>query len=239
MACRYNLPAQAIQLLLDRDKDKQTLMIRGINEQIPLHIAARCNAPVSVMKALLAHDPTHTTVLQRDSAGRIPLHVAFLRTSSTAVVEVLVQHMLLGSVERLGYDQWKHVMDTYVTYMASTPERDFMTREKLNVLTEAIQEMKERAVLLELAVWKESCLSSIFTESSSSQRLSCLNEFNEYWPKQHGTTHRHSLSEYKRECRIKSGAETIVRSVLPFLEGEPLVKYKQEFPETTTTTTQG
>ena len=220
MACRYNLPATAISLLLEPDHEMKTLFTRGINEQLPLHIAARCDAPLSVMKILLENDHTHTSVLARDSAGRIPLHVAFLRNHTTAVIDLLLQHMFVGRLERLGLDGWKQVMEKFVTYM-STHERDFMTREKLDVIIEAIQEMKERIVLLEMAVWRESCLS--IDDSLRLSSMECLAD--------HLGNSDVVVADYKHEKRIMSGAETIARCVLPFLEGEPLEKYKKEFPE--------
>jgi hypothetical protein len=228
MACRYNLPAQAIQLLLDHDDEtKQTLYRRGINEQTPLHIAARCNAPVSVMSVLIQYDVTHALVLQKDSADRIPLHVAFVRNQSTAVIEVLLRHMFVGSMERLGVEQWKHYMHQCRTNMSTPYERDFMTREKLDVIIAAIQQLKEYVFLLELAVWKEWCFT--ITES---KRVTSMTEVEQYLQDcTNGDDSSLSLSDYKHERRIMSGAEIIVRSVVPFLEGEPLVKYQREFPE--------
>ena len=220
MACRYNLPAEAIGLLLQPDTDGQTLHSRAMNDQLPLHIAARCDAPVDVLNVLLQADTTHTTILQTDSAGRIPLHIAFLRNAATDVVALLLHHMFVGRMERLGLDLWKRDMDQLVESM-STHERDFMTREKLNVIIEAIHEMVERIVLLELAVWREACLTV-----QDGHRVESMAALAEHLGDNHG-----SVAEYKQERRIKSGAECIARSVLSFLEGAPLAKYKKEFPE--------
>ena len=82
-----------------------------------------------------------------------------------------------------------------------THERDFTTRDKLDMVAEAINALKERVFLLELAVWREACLV-------------------------YGGCDKDRVCEmghaFKLECRIKSRAEVIVHDVLPFIENEPI-----------------
>jgi hypothetical protein len=62
-------------------------------------------------------------------------------------------------------------------------------------------------LLLALAVWRTSCLHWGDIEFQSMQEMEDLR----------ATDHVFDPSEYKRERRIKSGADVIIRGVLPFL----------------------
>ena len=250
MACRYNLPAEAIRLLLavnddnnnDADDDATTtaqqrntlLLTRAtMNDQLPLHIAVRCDAPPSVVQVLLEHDTTYTSVLLEDSAQRIPLHIAFLRNPSqpgggtdstgTSSITLLLHYMFVGRLERSGMAQWRRDMSRMRCSMRHH-ERDFMTREKLDVIIAAMEEMMERVIVIELSVWKQACL-----QISDTVRVSTMEELEEQRNllKNMGME---SVSDYKQQRRIKCGAECIARNVMMFLENEPLEKYRAEFP---------
>jgi hypothetical protein len=62
-------------------------------------------------------------------------------------------------------------------------------------------------MLLALAVWRTSCLHWGDIKFKSMQQME------DFW----ATDDAFDPSEYKRERRIKSGADVIIRGVLPFL----------------------
>lgn len=100
-------------------------------------------------------------------------------------------------------------MISLMKIMADVFERDFITRDKLDIICDTISEFMERVLLLELAVWRASCL-QFDTKFASMRELldfeSAKSNFDEH--------------DYKIERRVKSGADIIVRGVIPFLENE-------------------
>ena len=213
MACRYDAPPSIIQLLLEHQPS--TVLEEGIYGQLPLHIACRCNAPPKVIELLLRYDSsTNQTVVRQDNIGRLPLHVAFLRNQHIEVIQLILKSMYVSRLERLGLELWKRDMQSFQTQMAE-PERDFLTRDNLDFVMAKTQELLDKAHVLELAVWKASCLGFSKKQYSSMEDVqSSL---------QDGST------DYKMECRIKSGAEVIVRGVLPFVEEETVMEIIREF----------
>jgi len=71
-------------------------------------------------------------------------------------------------------------------------------------------EKMERISLLELAIWRTSCLNAGSTKFDS-----IMQAMEDYLlARDEGS----NSAEYKRECQIKSGADAIIQGVLPFLE---------------------
>ena len=208
MACRYNAPKEIIQLLLDSDRsqNKKSLSEEGIYGQLPIHIACRCNAPPDVVQVLLEQDVSKSSVAQEDNVGRLPIHVYLLRNSNQEVIQLLLEAMICQRIQRVGLENWKHTLQKFRKSMA-THERDFNTREKLDIIEMALNEMEERAFVLELVIWKSSCISALHEHDSDAS-----------------VNMRDICCQYKRERRIKSGAEVIIPGVLPFLENEPIQK---------------
>merc|ERR1712008_69592 len=154
------------------------------------------------------------TLLQEDNAGRLPVHLALLHTTDKQleVVQLLLQGMLCNRMEKKGLDLWKSDMKSLLKSM-QTHERHFATSDKLEMICENIREFMERVFALELAVWKASCL-------QFDERFSSVQEV---------LDHESSMASapfdalgYKVDRRIRSGADIIVRDVIPFLENEPV-----------------
>lgn len=182
-------------MLLDSDTpDHKSLRVGGTYDQLPLHVACRCNLAPESIQLLLDHDVDKRTLLVQDNADRLPLHVAYLRNSHEDVLQLLLHAMICGRMERVGLDLWKKDMRSFLKSL-STRERDCDTSYKLEVTMEALQDFMERVFVLELGVWKVSCIQ--------------------------GGGDRQD-EDYKRERRIKSGAEVIVAGVMAFLEDEPV-----------------
>jgi hypothetical protein len=244
---RYNAPPRVIQLLLEHDTAKESLFVDSLYGQVPLHVACRCNLHPESLKLLLDHDVNKKTVLLQDNADRLPLHVAYLfcpkptasSSAATAItgeyhhhgagggeqhhppssIQYILQAMIHGRIERVGLINWKHDMHTFLDRL-SVEERDFDANDKLAMTCQALNMLLERAILLELAIWK------IFTCCDSGQEEEGC----------HGTNPpdmcmKNFSDEYKRERRIKSGAETIIPGVLSFLEDEPIVDLLRQMGE--------
>jgi hypothetical protein len=255
---RYNAPPRVIQLLLEHDTTKKSLFVDSLYGQVPLHVACRCNLHPESLKLLLDHDVDKKTVLLQDNANRLPLHVAYLycpkpnapQTSSSTTtrtstdyqlggidhhhhhpssIQYILQAMIHGRIERVGLINWKHDMHTFLDRLSGVDERDFDAQDKLEMTCQALQLLLERAILLELAIWK------LFTCYCD---CGCGGPCDRQSPQQQHTESCQSQrsmkdfsDEYKRERRIKSGAETIIPGVLSFLEDEPIVDLLKQMGE--------
>ena len=118
-------------------------------------------------------------------------------------------------MERRGLDFWKKDINFLVRSMKDAYERDFSTRDKLDMICETITEFMERVFVLELAVWRASCLQFDTKYTTMQDVLE-----NESAKSMDSTFDAHA---YKADRRVRSGADTIVREVIPFIENEPVV----------------
>ena len=220
-AARYNAPASVITLLLGCSESRRTLLEADIFGQLPLHAACRNGATADVVRLLLHYDDGKETVMIEDNVGRLPIHLALLHTThqtSIEVVRLILQQMICTRMERRGLDLWKRDVKNMLRSM-QTHERDFTTRDKLDIISDAIFNFNERVFTLELAVWRASCLQfdsrflsmeRVFEHESS--RVPCFD-----------------TQAYKVDRRIKSGADIIVRDVMSFLENEPVDEIIEKF----------
>ena len=209
-AIRYKAPASVIHLLLGNNES--TLLEPGPYNQLPLHVACRISAAPDVVQLLLDSDVTKSAVMRGDDVGRLPIHLALLHTAENQldIVKLLMENMLCGRMEKRGLDLWKADMK-HVLQLIGTQERDFTTRDKLDMVRDVIRNLMERVFVLELAVWRASCFefnAQFSSTQSVMERLAILAVSDPQF----------DPNAYKTDRRIKSGADIIVRDVIPFLE---------------------
>ena len=237
-AARYNAPPKVISLLLE--KSRSGLYTEGLHGQFPLTIACRSGDPRSeVLKLLLEHDdanarenqmtswkdegPQPSTVLHKETTGRLPIHVFMLRNKCEICLRILLRHMFgtshgglpsRNSILSHGLDNWKRLWLTEVIPAMDGKnlyERDFTTRDKLDVICSQAKVVCEVCISLELVTWKMSILSGIHEELHL------------------GETKLLEDTKWKTHRRIVSGAEIIVPNVLSFLEDEPVERILEQF----------
>jgi hypothetical protein len=235
MAARYKAPKQVIQLLLENDPEHKTLFVEGIYGQYPLTVACRGNASAEVLQVLLDYDDDKKSVLNVDRTGRLPIHVYMLRNRDRDCIKLLLEGMICGRIQRVGLDKWKGEFRTMLACMKNTYERDFSTRDKLDMIADEIQRLVHRAVLLELAVWKSSCVlgaRSFLKQHDASIDASIsmpIKEIVKAAKNMAEDPSRFSEVAFTKERHVKSGAEAIIPGVLSFLEDEPIEKVLDEF----------
>jgi ankyrin repeat protein len=213
-AARYSAPASVITLLLDCAESRRSLLEPDVFGQLPLHAACRNEATPDVVNVLLSYDDEKETVMIEDNVGRLPIHLALLHTrneSSMEVVQLILHHMIYTRMERKGLDLWKKDVNNMLRSM-KTHERDFTIRDKLDIICDALRNFNERVLTLELAIWRASCLQ--FDPRFLSMERALEHESSQ--------TRDFDPHAYKLDCRIKSGADIIVRDVMSFLENEPV-----------------
>jgi hypothetical protein len=124
-------------------------------------------------------------------------------------------------MESKGLDLWKRDVEHLLRSM-QTHERNFTTRDKLDMICETLRDFRERACVLELAVWRASCL-------RFDARFSCMREALD--DAASGALSPFDARAYKVERRIRSGADIIVRGVISFLECEPVEALCRKFED--------
>ena len=223
-AVRYAAPASVVMLLLENCEARSTLLETDMYGQTPLHASCRRGAVPDVINLLLKYDENKTTVRREDNVGRLPIHLALLHSTENQleVVRLLLEGMLCNRMESKGLDLWKADMNNLLRSM-QTHERDFTTRDKLDMICDTISEFKERVFALELAVWRASIL-------QFNARFTSIQDV---------LDHESSITvgpdfdtdAYKVDRRIRSGADVIVRDVIPFLEHEPIDELIQKLKD--------
>lgn len=213
-AARYNAPASVIALLLGSVESRKTLLEPDVFGQLPLHAACRNGASPDVIALLLNFDSEKETVMIEDNVGRLPIHLALLHTTKdqVEVSQLILQHMICTRMGRKGLDLWKKEIKSMLTSM-ETHERNFTTRDKLDMISDAMRNFNERVCTLELAVWRASCL-------QFDTRFQSMEDVLEHESSQ--ASGEFDTHVYKEDRRIKSGADIIVRDVMSFLESEPV-----------------
>lgn len=129
--------------------------------------------------------------------------------------------MIWDRMERKGLDLWKADMKGLLRSM-ETHERDFTTRDKLDMVCEAIRDFMERIFTLELGVWRASCLRFDARFSSVEEALDHESSI---------ASGPFDAAAYKSLQRIRSGADVIVRDVIPYLENDPVDELIQKLRE--------
>lgn len=137
------------------------------------------------------------------------------------MIRTLLQGMMCRRIESRGLDLWKSDMRRLLRSM-QTHERNFTTRDKLDILCEVLRMFRDRVFALELAVWRASCLRF---DARFSSLQEALNE------EERGAPSPFEARAYKAERRIKSGADVIVRGVISFLEWEPVDELYQKLKD--------
>ncbi|OEU11466.1 hypothetical protein FRACYDRAFT_270753 [Fragilariopsis cylindrus CCMP1102] len=240
---------------------KNTLYTEGLHGQYPLTVACRSgNVSSQVLQILLDYDSNNSsssskqTIFHKDKTGRLPIHIFMLRNTCSKSLQVLLESMLVGRILNVGLDIWKYQMKAIMIHsMTSTTvyERDFMTRDKLDIICTQFELLYEKCIVLELVVWKISCVIGIIelmtiNNNSANDDNNNHDSNNDVSSKSASilTSSSSSLSlndiitetdvvpvvyAYKTNRRIVSGSEIIVPNILSFLEGEPIINIVQTF----------
>ncbi len=151
-------------------------------------------------------DDDKKTILEKDHLGRLPIHWACGHSAPVEVIQLLLQASICDRIEQLGLAQWIIGVEELINAMTEEDSKTKKVRKIYARLSE-YEEMERTISLLALAVWRTSCLKWGDIKFKSMQEMEDLRATDETF----------DPVEYKRERRIKSGADVIIRGVLPFL----------------------
>jgi hypothetical protein len=154
---------------------------------------------------LLDSDTDKKSILAKVN-GRLPIRLACFNNGPVEVIQLLLQVSICDRIEQLGLQQWKIDVEKLIKDMTAGGSKTKKVKEIYKRLSNC-EEMEHTMSLLALAVWRTSCLHWGDITFKSMQDMEDLRTVDDAF----------DPSEYKRERRIKSGADVIIRGVLPFL----------------------
>jgi hypothetical protein len=201
-ACEEGAPVEVVQLLLDSDDDKKSIFEKNDFGRVPIHYACVKNAPVAVIQLLLDSDTEKKSILEKDQRGRLPIHLACGEGVPVEAVQLLLQASICDRIDQLGLQQWKIDVEELINAMTADASKTRKVQEIYERLSK-YEEIEHTMSLLALAIWRTSCLHWGDIKFQSMQEIEDLQ-----------ATY---VAAYKRERRIKSGADVVIRGVLPFL----------------------
>jgi ankyrin repeat protein len=91
-AITSNRPIEVIQLLLDSDIEKKTILEKDDRGYLPIHYACFLIAPVEVIQLLLDSDSDKRTILQKDDYGQLPIHLACNKDAHVEMIRVFLDN---------------------------------------------------------------------------------------------------------------------------------------------------
>ena len=207
-ATRNKAPRELIRKLLDADVNRESIMTKTDDGDLPLHIACHYNLPIGSLKELLEHDTNKRSVFVQDNEGWLALDIVVskyfksTRGTSLSYIELVLQSML--RIQRIGLLQWKNeihhkMIQPLLDRCSSQFGEDLGILFFYAALCAELKTLLEKSILLELISWK----------------MCCVREYG-LMPQ--------ALSEgQKKICLTRSGADVIVEGVMSFLENEPIV----------------
>ena len=192
-------------MLLDSDIANKTILETDRHGRLPMHAYCNNGASVEVIQLLLDSDTDKRTILQKGDRGQLPIEVA-CECAPLEAIQCLLRASVCDQIERLGLERWKIDLEELIISV-TWGDRERQVQQIYERLSK--YEKMERISLLELAIWRTSCLNAGNTKFDSMQAME------DYLL---ATDEASNPAEYKRECQIKSGTDAIIQGVLPFLE---------------------
>lgn len=210
-ACSSVASKELVPLLLE--SDPTTVWAKDQHGNLPLHVACMAEAPFLVIQMLLEKDfPDYKSLRIPNNHGLLPLDLACRARSNSETIHYLLLCSLQQRIEqRLGLEIWKQdvndCIDSLLRPLLSDTSPKFNQKRILKVYQKLLQyEQKERGSLLELAIWKNSCL---------------------YWDDRYQFRSMQEIEnknnnnldpvEYKKRHHTLGGIDVIVQQVLGFL----------------------
>jgi hypothetical protein len=145
-------------------------------------------------------------LLLESDAEKKTIYYACRRDGPVDVVQFLLKVSIRDRIEQLCLPQWRVDVEELINAMTEEDSKRKKVR-KIYARLLKYEEMERTISLLALAIWRTSCLKWGDMQFQSMQDMDNFRPTDEIF----------DPALYKRERRIKSGADVIIRGVLPFL----------------------
>lgn len=197
-------PLELVNLLLQYDEEKRSVIEKDENGWLPVHYACFCNARVEIIQLLLKHtgsmekcgfngclpcDKNHKNVVhllfghygnaneqrwENKSKFGSAIDLAVYCDTPVTTIQCLIR---TNFVERLESEQWKDTIASLIESMAlveNTSEKMLSNQAYCPKATMTKYQTMEVSSLLELAVWKSNCLNPL--QYDKAELLSSMEE---------------------------------------------------------------
>ena len=167
-ACRNGAHPDVIRLLIRYDITKETVIMEDNVGRLPIHLTLlhgdsnyTSHNIISAVEENISSsssvppNPTYTWFhSSRSSNNNNNNEVTPPPTNQQLeVLHLLLCGMFVGRMEYRGVELWKKDLQRILKSMIETHERDFVTRDKLDMVCDSIQSFMDRACMLELVIY--------------------------------------------------------------------------------------
>lgn len=164
-ACRNGAHPDVIHLLIQYDITKETVIMEDNVGRLPLHLTllhGDSNYNHNIVSAVeenissssVPPNPTYTWFhSSRSSNNNNEVTPPPPTNQQLEVLHLLLCGMFVGRMEYRGVELWKKDIQRILKSMIETHERDFVTRDKLDMVCDSIRSFMDRACMLELVIY--------------------------------------------------------------------------------------
>lgn len=164
-ACRNGAHPDVIHLLIQYDITKETVIMEDNVGRLPLHLTllhGDSNYNHNIVSAVeenissssVPPNPTYTWFhSSRSSNNNNEVTPPPPTNQQLEVLHLLLCGMFVGRMEYRGVELWKKDIQRVLKSMIETHERDFVTRDKLDMVCDSIRSFMDRACMLELVIY--------------------------------------------------------------------------------------
>ena len=164
-ACRNGAHPDVIHLLIQYDITKETVIMEDNVGRLPLHLTllhGDSNYNHNIVSAVeenissssVPPNPTYTWFhSSRSSNNNNEVTPPPPTNQQLEVLHLLLCGMFVGRTEYRGVELWKKDIQRILKSMIETHERDFVTRDKLDMVCDSIRSFMDRACMLELVIY--------------------------------------------------------------------------------------
>lgn len=164
-ACRNGAHPDVIHLLIQYDITKETVIMEDNVGRLPLHLTllhGDSNYNHNIVSAVeenissssVPPNPTYTWFhSSRSSNNNNEVTPPPPTNQQLEVLHLLLCGMFVGRMEYRGVELWKKDIQRILKSMIETHERDFVTRDKLDMVCDSIRSFMDRARMLESVIY--------------------------------------------------------------------------------------
>ena len=112
---------EVVRLLLELDRNKETVSIHDSDGWLPLHCACAGKASLEILRLLHDHDEGKQTVFGKIVGGRLPIDIALSNQRPTEIIQFLVRWSLAPRIQQLGLNKWRTDMEKFMERVFLSP----------------------------------------------------------------------------------------------------------------------
>jgi ankyrin repeat protein len=163
-ACRNGAHPDVIHLLIQYDNTKETVIMEDNVGRLPIHLAllhgdSNYNShnisavENDISSSSVPPNPTYTWFHSSRSSNNNEVTPPPPPNQQLEVLHLLLCGMFVGRMEYRGVELWKKDIQRIIKSITETHERDFVTRDKLDMVCDSIGSFMDRTCMLEWVIY--------------------------------------------------------------------------------------